>query len=158
MIESTYSCLLRLRTYEGVDLLYKRKILTRLQYHKLKNQKEMSVLKIPKCSLLLILIDSSPTPALSSLTSLIYTIITMCLSIYVSIFCSFSDIYHFSLFDSYILVSWLLRKSCLHTGSSFYVILKKELFSSHTVNYRRGSGLVFQLKTVFKDLKLKTYI
>ena len=32
----------------------------------------MSVLKIPKCALLLILIDSSPTPALSSLTSLIY--------------------------------------------------------------------------------------
>ena len=119
---------------------------------------EMSVLKIPKCALLLILIDSSPTPALSSLTSLIYTIITMCLSMYVSILCSFSDVYHFSLFDSYILVSWLFRKSCLHTGSSFYIILKKELFSSHAVNYRRGSGLVFQLKTVFKDLKIKTYI
>ena len=113
----------------------------------------MSV-KIPKCSLLLILIDSSPTPALSSLSSLIYTIITMCLSIYVSIFCSFSDIYHFSLFDSHILVSWLLGQSCLYTGSSSYVILKKELFSSHTVNNRRGSGLVCQLKTVFKDLKI----
>ncbi len=51
MIESTYSCLLRLRTYEGVDLLYKRKILTRLQYHK-KLEGKMSVLKflsVPCC-------------------------------------------------------------------------------------------------------------
>ena len=44
--------------------------------------------------------------------------------------------------ESYIFVSWLLRKSSLHTGSSFHVIPKKELFSSHPVNNRWGSGFI----------------
>ena len=145
MTKSWYFVYLRLRTYEGVDLLYKRKILTRLQYHKNKKIRRKSpVLKIPKCSLLLILIDSFPTPALLIFSHNWFIQSSLCVYLYMFPYSVlFSDIYHFSLFDSYILVSWLLRKSCLHTGSSFYVILKKELFSSHTVNNRRGSGLVF---------------
>jgi len=110
---------------------------------KIKSRRKPFFAESSKCSLLLILIDSSPTPALLFFTSLIHTIIN-----YVSIYICFHILFFSRIFItspsySYILVSWLLRQNCLHTGSSFYVILKKELFSSHTVNDRRGPGWVF---------------
>ena len=137
MTKSSYFCLLRLRTYEGVDLLYKREILTRLQYLKLKLEGKFlrwKVLSVPCCW-------SWLTPALLFFTSLIHTIIN-----YVSIYTCFHFYTFHILFFSWIFITspysiliflcpgHFVRVVCTQ-GLPSTLFWRKKLFSSHTVLY-----------------------
>ena len=130
MTKSSYFCLLETKNlWRGRFTLQERNPY-KVTIFKIKSRRKLFFAESSKCSLLLILIDSSTTPSLLFFTSLIHTIVN-----YVSIYICFHILFFSRIFitsplDSYVFVSWSLCKSSLHTGSSFHVILKKELFPS----------------------------
>ena len=101
MTKSSYFCLLETKNLWRGRFTLQERNLYKVTIFKIKSRRKPFFAESSKCSLLLILIDSSPTPAL--LHHWFIQSSTMCLSIYVSIFCSFLGYLSLLL---HILISW----------------------------------------------------
>ena len=141
--KSSYHWLLRLRTYEGVDWLYKRKSLQGYNIINFKFEGNIHLLKflsVPCCwswlTLLWHLLCYCSHHWFIQSQLWVYLYMFPFLTFYILLFSRILITSPCS--ASYIFVSWSLCKISLHTGSSFHVILKKKLFSSHPVSNRGG--------------------